>query len=159
MLNWNFKDWIIISTPPERVNAFFTAFMQAILAPLESQYVIFKDYCMIYLDQIKVNGQTIVLQEFLNRNFDNTLKRIEIITLGDETALLMFADDILKQPIIMGTQIFTSQTVYDNLFDFEVVVPNAVLTPLQVLQLKKLTNTYRIAGTRAKFRQQNGTII
>ena len=145
--------------PPEKSHKSFANLIYAYLAPLESLWVAFCAYMVIYNEEIKVNGQVLVLQQFLNLRFDKDDMRIVINTGADSQELLLFPDDVTGQSVLFDEVLFSDDSVYANLYDFEVVVPNSVLTAVQIAQLKNYVNHYKIAGTRPRYRQENGTII
>lgn len=162
--NWDINKWVKTILPAPIRKQRLTDYVVSAFAPLVFLYNEFMAHRAYLLKKIKFNGQVIVLENLLNDYFDTLLRRIRIITIEDllrkkyigqvvEAKPLWIAQPSENQPQYIGQWI-----EYQNNggFDFIVEVPMGIYSPAQLIQIKKMTNLYKLAGKKAKFIYQNG---
>lgn len=74
--NWTIPNWIRMMLPPHLGKPKMEAWLNILLTPVETTKT-------KYITETKVNGQTMVLEAFLNDTFDSALRRIYITSLSD----------------------------------------------------------------------------
>lgn len=163
--NWSINSWVKTMIPAAIRKQSLTDYVLVLISQLISVYTDFINLRAILKKKMRFNGQVIVLENLLNDTFDNSIRRIRIITLEDLLRKKYIGQTIENKPLWIGQpselypQYIGQWIEYMNQtgFDITVEVPSGVYTTEQLLQIKKLTNTYKLAGKRAKFIYQNGT--
>lgn len=162
--NWDINKWVETLIPAPVRKQPLTDYLLAALVPLVYLYGEFMTHRAYLLKKIKFNGQVIVMENLLNDTFDEILRRIRIITIEDllrkkyigqvvEAKPLWIAQPSENQPQYIG-QLIEYQN--NGGFDFIVEVPMGTYSSAQLIQIKKMTNLYKLGGKRAKFIYQNG---
>lgn len=140
-------------------------FLIVLLKPIASIYTLFFDFRLYLIKKMKFNGQVIVLENMLNDLFDNSLRRIRIITITDRLRKVYVYQSIESKPLYifrtsenLPVYISTLQE-YQNMsgFDFIVEVPKNVWSGSILDQIKKIVFYYKLAGKKPKFIYQDGT--
>lgn len=161
---WNIDNWIKTMIPSAIRKSRLVDFLLVLKRPLNTTFLEFKSLRSILKKKMRFNGQVIIMENLLNDEFDTLLRRIRIITTDDMLRKKYIAQPSENKPLWIAQpsenkpQYIGQWIEYTNLsgFDFIVEVPLGVYSPEQLLQIKKLTTLYKLAGKRAKYIFQNG---
>lgn len=163
--NWNIIDWIGQMIPVLYRKDRLVHFLMVLLKPLDTTYISFFDFRLYLLKKMKFNGQVIIMENMLNDTFDNSLRRIRIITITDRLRKQYIYQPVEAKPLYIY-QVSENLPVYISTleeylnmsgFDFIVEAPKNVWTVSILDQIKKMTLYYKLAGKRPKFIYQDGT--
>src|SRR5580704_12272304 len=80
---WNIGNWQQNELPEIPRTEQNNDWLSALLSPLAAKYAWFLTFIDTLRQQMRYNGQTIVLENLLNDLFDATLRRIVIVTASD----------------------------------------------------------------------------
>lgn len=163
IFNWNIDDIPRQELPPHRQEPERLAYLKALLKPIKTLYNSFVSYRRVTIKKLRYNGQTIILQNYLNDLFDPTLRRIRILTVFDLDMPLYVGLDSEPDPVYLGLNSepsplylgLNSETGY--LFHFIVEAATGSLTAQQIVRLKAVVNYYRLAGKKPFYRYNNLT--
>lgn len=163
--NWNIVEWIGQMIPVIYRKNPTTQYVIMLMKPLSHLHSVFFQLRLVLMKKMKFNGQVIILENMLNDDFDNALRRIRIITISDALRKTYIYQRVENKPLWIHTR-NENLPVYIHLmdeyrnmsgFDFIVEVPNGVYSAIELERIKIATNYYRLAGKRAKFIYQDGT--
>ncbi|MFN8322171.1 MAG: hypothetical protein U0T74_05885 [Chitinophagales bacterium] len=166
--NWNIDTWGVNETPEEIRKEPWLSFVKALLYPVKYLYDLFLPYRAETLKKMRYNSQTIILENLLNDLFDNTLRRIRVITTYDIVGPIYLYEDVEDKPIwIYDESEYTADPnlvrvwLYENselgvLYDFIVEAAPGSLTDEQIVRLKATVNYYRLAGKKPGYFYSNG---
>lgn len=132
------------------------AWVKAFISPFKTLYTSFKQYETDTDRLLRPNNQTIVQVALLNDLYDATLRRINIVTEGDELPdnyLYNRAELSAPETLVLFNRAETGPTAtlynradYNNLYDFTVLVPTALSAQERLIRIT--VERYRLAGVQ-----------
>lgn len=163
---WNFIMWVAQLLPPIIRKPKSIAWVNVLIDPIKVLHTDFIAFRLVMIKKLRINGQTIVLENLLNDMFDNTLRRITIVTSfdtidpvyvpqpGAEFASnpIWIAQPSENQPLYVG-----QPSEYGVLNDFIVEVPVGILTSAQEIQLKFIIYKYKLLSKTPLFKYDDGS--
>jgi|SRR5690554_1117709 len=123
------------------------AFINSALAPIRTNYDAFLSFKQDAEYRVQHNGQVCYLQKMLNDKFDNSLRRIRVQNVQpkerlyfyyeEDNAAVFFYNNGDDKPVF-----FYNPQDYYNEFDFEVLVPEALASQINLMEIE--INYYKI---------------
>lgn len=140
------------------------AWLKALLAPLMEIHEEFKIFRVEFNRRLRYNGQVIVLENLLNNLFDIDDRGILVQTNPSGLSqIYLFNKEENQVPNYIYQKaegkpiyIFQKNENLQQIWDFEVIVPDGILTAEQERQLKAITNKHKLDGKRPRFIYQSG---
>ena len=133
---FDFQKWVLWLLPALLRQPRMVALLNAFIAPIKGLHTTFLSYRMAQNDSAKTTGQTGILRDYLNRHFDATDRRIEIV------------DDEILPPKFLYTEA-ENRPLYLPVFiaqsggsDFVVRVPSSLMA--QERQIKAAVTTFKL---------------
>lgn len=135
----------------------------ALMAPIQSLNYDFVSWGTDLRYELKFNGQVFSLENRLNDEFDNALRRIYIDDPSGQQIFTAYVfNEIEKQPplslynkadniAVLGNVIIRNKPELIVTDDFVVHVPVAILNAANQIQMRAVIDKYRIAGKRYTF--------
>lgn len=142
------------------------AWLNSLLKPLKETHEAFVLYRHEFNKSLRYNGQVIILENLLNNIFDSQDRGIVVKTNPSGVAQVYLFNKNDNQPVYVAKK-SEDQPVYiyqknENIlqvWDFEVIVPDGILTSEQESQLKSIVNKYKLDGKRPQFLYQSNQIF
>lgn len=161
---WNIANWCIDILPAPLRLFKFIAFTRVQIEPIRLLHQEFLIFRLEMIRKIRVNGQTVVMENILNNLFDPTNRGIEITTSYDtiDPVFIGQPSEFATNPTFFAqpsenAQVFIGQpSEYGVLHDFVVKVPATILTSAQEVQLKSLVKRYKYLSTKPYYIYNNG---
>lgn len=155
--------WVRQMLPPLLIK--ISNWVDVTMSPVKILYQAFIDYRKKLTKDLQINGQTIVLENYLNDLFDATNRGITIVTSFDLIEPIYFpqpGSEFLVNPIWIGqpTEDFLyigQPEEYGINYDFVVTVPTGTLTAAQETMLKFIVYKYKLASRTPYFTYDNNT--
>lgn len=140
------------------------AWLKSLLSPLAETHENFKDFRLEFNRKLRYNGQVIVLENLLNNLFNNTDRGILVQTNPSGLSqIYLFNKEENQTPNYIYQKaegkpiyVFQKDENLQQIWDFEVIVPDGILTLEQERQIKAITNKYKLDGKRPRFIYQSG---
>ncbi len=132
------------------------AWLRSLMAPLQSLNSTFVDYVADVRYRLRLTGQVIYLEHYLNDLYDNVERRI-YITDGDAILPVFIynkADgqepiDIYNKSEMQAPLYLTNKSEFDGNVDFIINIPyDTATTPILLDKIKASTNIYKPAARR-----------
>lgn len=153
--NVNFKRLALLLLPTFWRKPLFAALLYSLVSPLNMLYVRFKKFRQQSIYRITHNGQVCYLRAVLNDTFDPIERRIAVVDLYDGGGFWILYkreegnQDILpfrkaEWPALLNSR----QTSDDNRCDFQINVPAALSSRIDIAYLKAIVNHYKLASRR-----------
>lgn len=122
------------------------AFINSALAPIRTNYDKFLDFKADAEYRVQHNGQICYLQKMLNDKFDNSLRRIRVQNVKPKERLYFYYEED-NAPVFFYNEVdypvfFYNTQDYYNEFDFEVLVPEALASQINLMEIE--INYYKI---------------
>jgi hypothetical protein len=131
------------------------AWLRALMAPLQSLNVAFREYVAEVRYAMYLTGQVIYLEHYLNDLYDPVARRIYIEDGDAGVPLFLYNKEEAQAPIIIYNKaesetapvLFIKADV-EGQFDFAIVIPWANIPDVEALKMRSRVNKYKIAGKR-----------
>lgn len=122
------------------------AFINSALAPIRTNYDAFLSFKQDAEYRVQHNGQVCYLQKMLNDKFDNSLRRIRVQNVKPKERLYFYYEED-NSPVFFYNEVdypvfFYNTQDYYNAFDFEVLVPEALASQINLMEIE--INYYKI---------------
>lgn len=162
---WNIDAWAANELHPELrdPNEQNLNWLLVLLTPVSYLYNIFYAFYLATILKMRINGQIIVLENYLNDLFDADLRRIIIISTWDLLPRTFIYQAGENHPLYIyqfgednPVYIYNSAE-FGNVYDFIVQAAVGSLTAAQIIQIKAVVNYYRIAGKKPYFQYDDLT--
>lgn len=163
--NWNIDNWLNQYLPPFKKQLNRVKWLRALLKPIKTLHTSLLTYRSEINRKARINGQTIVLENYLNDLFDSSDRRIYIETTSDLNLPVYSYLKSEGKPVFFYTAAeskpvyFRSSTEIPSSYQFEVVIPVGVLTSAEEVRLKGIVNYYRLAGCKPLFKRSDNTLF
>lgn len=168
MYDWNINEWGKQEIYEEwRGDSLLVSIVRVLLRPFKTLYTVFVAYREETLRKMTYNSQVIVLENMLNDVFDETLRRIRVITIydilqppyiytaaEDEPLYVYTAAEYNANPSLQRVYLHQNNEL-GVIYDFIVEAAPGSLTVEQIIRLKSLVNYYKLAGKKPYYRYSN----
>lgn len=132
------------------------AFLEALAAPYVDTHQDLLRYRGAKVYHLKITPQVCYLEQLLNSRYDRSLRRIHITDGNDRPPMFIYRTAELR-PVFIRSRIeaqpawlYTRGENINELDDFIVWVPDALITIIQEEELIGLVKAYKLAGTKFK---------
>jgi hypothetical protein len=162
---WNFANWCFDMLPTPLQQSRHLAWINVLIEPVRELHVEFLIYRSDLSKRLRINGQTVVLENLLNDFFDSINRGIEIITSFDTIDPIFIGQpsEFASNPTFFGQPsepppiLIGQPEEYGVAYDFMVIVPDGILTPGQEVQLKSVIKKYKFLSKKPLFKYVSGT--
>jgi hypothetical protein len=166
MLVWNIFNWVVQLLAPILRKSKLMAWSKVIVEPVKVMYDEFVLYRLMMIKKLRLNGQTIIMENLLNDLFDETDRGITIETAFDIVPAVYISQpgaEFATAPIYVGQHfepppVYLGQpSEYGVNYDFIVTVPLGILTSNQETQLKYIVFKYKLLSKKPFFVYDDST--